>query len=99
MIDEVLNASMELFDSSEIYHKEKADTSVRYGNWDLRNISSNRVSGVMMRVKKQGKLGIASATTLDDPKTLLEAARDSAKHGFPRFKVTLKRPRITPPQG
>lgn len=81
MIDEVLNASMELFDSSEIYHKEKADTSVRYGNWDLRNISSNRVSGVMMRVKKQGKLGIASATTLDDPKTLLEAARDSAKHG------------------
>ncbi len=81
MIEKVLNASLEMFDDSEIYHKEQTNTSIRYGNWDLRRISSDRISGVMMRVKKEGKLGTASATTLDDPKALIDAARDSATLG------------------
>ena len=81
MIEKVINASLELFDDAEIYYKETADTSVKYGNGDLRTISSNRICGVMMRVRKQGRLGTASTTTLDDPQSLLKEAQESAKHG------------------
>lgn len=81
MIDKILNASMELFDDSEIYYKENSNTSVNYGNGDLRAIVSNRVSGIMMRVKKEGKLGTASATTLEAPNALIDEAAESAKRG------------------
>jgi PmbA protein len=81
MIEKVINASLELFDDSEIYFKENSNTSVNYGNGDLRTISSNRISGVMMRVKKAAKLGTASATTLDEPESLLREASESAKYG------------------
>lgn len=81
MIDKIMNASLEMFDSSEIYHTATDDSMVVYGNGELKAISSNRISGVMMRVVKAGKLGIASATTLEDPGELLKRAADSARHG------------------
>jgi PmbA protein len=81
MIEEVINASLELFDDAEMYYKETANTSVRYGNGDLRTISSNRICGVMIRVRKNGRLGTASTTTLDDPQSLLKQAQESARHG------------------
>ncbi len=81
MIEKVINASLELFDDSEIYYKENSNTSVNYGNGDLRTIASNRISGIMMRVKKDAKLGTASATTLDEPEGLLREAQESAKYG------------------
>lgn len=81
MIEKIMDASLEMFDDSEIYHSEKNDTNVLYGNGDLKIISSYHTSGVMMRVKKDGKLGIASATTLDDPRSLLEQAEESARYG------------------
>jgi len=81
MIEKVMDASLEMFDESEIYHKEKQQTKVIYGNGDLKNIESKRINGVMIRVKKQGKLGTASATTLDDPKTVLAEAKASAEKG------------------
>jgi PmbA protein len=99
MIEKLLNASLELFDDSEIYYKEEVNTSVRYGNGDLRSISSNRISGVMMRVKRGGRLGIASATTLDDPLSLLEQAAESARYGdeIPySFSVAAEFPEVKP---
>jgi len=81
MMDKVLAASLEMFDDSEIYHHEQTSTKVVYGNGDLRSISSGRTSGVMMRVRSKGRLGIASATTLDDPASLLTEAAESAKYG------------------
>lgn len=81
MMEKALDASLELFDSSELYHKETLSTKVNYGNWDLRNISSEQLSGVMLRVKKDGRLGTAYTTTLEDPQSLLEAARSSAREG------------------
>lgn len=81
MTEKVINASLELFDDSEVYYKENSNTSVNYGNGELRTIASNRISGVMMRVKKDSKLGTASATTLDEPENILREASESAKYG------------------
>ncbi|MBD3285233.1 hypothetical protein GF359_02405, partial [candidate division WOR-3 bacterium] len=81
MMEKVLNASLEMFDESEIYHKDHVQTVVAYGNGDLKTIDSKRISGVMMRVKKAGKLGTASATNLDTPDAILEEARVSAENG------------------
>ncbi|MBN2378658.1 TldD/PmbA family protein [candidate division WOR-3 bacterium] len=81
MIEKVMNASLEMFDESEIYYKEQKTTKVIYGNCDLKDIESKSISGVMLRVKKQRKLGSASATTLDDPEVILAEARASAENG------------------
>lgn len=81
MIKRIIDASLEMFDDSEVYFTEKDDTNVIYGNGDLKAITSYRTSGAMMRIKKKGKLGIASATTLEQPKDLLDQAAGSAEHG------------------
>lgn len=81
MTERLIEASIELFDDSEVYYKENKDAKVMYANGDFKIISSNHTSGVMMRVKKGSRLGTASATTPDNPKGILEEAGESAKHG------------------
>jgi len=81
MIKNLMDASLEMFDESEIYYKRTNDTSIGYGNWDIRTISSNQLTGTMLRVKKDGRLGLSYATSLDAAKQLLDSAANSAKYG------------------
>lgn len=99
MIERLMEASTELFDDSEVYYKEKKDSKVMYANGDFKIISSGHTSGVMMRVKKNGKLGTASATTPDNPKALLEEAGESARYGAQipySFSLATEFPKVEP---
>lgn len=86
-------------DGGELYYLESESTPVKFKNSKLYSIEHHADKGIALRVIKDGKLGFSLTNRLEDTKTLLNNALETAKLGkevkykFPspsRYRKNLK---------
>jgi len=85
MINEILEIASKYVDSAEVYYLESKSTPVHFDVNKLKSMESKEVTGICLRVIKDGKIGFASTTDMDRNKfaQLVKYAVDIAEFGAP----------------
>jgi PmbA protein len=81
LIDDILSLCRDKTDECDVVVSTGSSIPVEYEANRLKNIHSKQFQSVSLRVIKDGKLGIASTDILDDPKSLVDNAIESASYG------------------
>ncbi len=76
---EILEGALKVCDSAEVYYREILSTTVSIERGKIQEILSNKKNEVSLRIVKDGNMGTAVATSLED-ETLIERALISLKH-------------------
>ncbi len=95
MINEILDIASKYVDSAEVYYLESKSTPVNFESNKLKSVETKDISGVALRVIKDGKLGFSSTTDLEPSKfgQLVKFAVEVAEFGtevdwnFPTNKI------------
>ncbi|MBC7473737.1 MAG: TldD/PmbA family protein [Candidatus Sericytochromatia bacterium] len=95
MINEILDIASKYVDSAEVYYLENKSTPVNFESNKLKSVETKDISGVALRVIKDGKLGFSSTTDLEPSKfgQLVKFAVEVAEFGtevdwnFPTNKI------------
>lgn len=75
----LLENALEICDSAEVYLRKVSSTSVSMLMDEIQGIESEKKTEVSLRIVKDGKMGAAIATSLDD-ETIIERALISLNH-------------------
>ncbi|GAB6109716.1 TldD/PmbA family protein [Fusibacter bizertensis] len=75
----LLENALKVCDSAEVYLRKVSSSSVSMLMGELKNIASEKKTEVSLRIVKEGKMGAAIATSIDD-ETIIERALISLKH-------------------
>lgn len=81
LINDILDLCKGQTDECDVVVSTGSSIPVEYEANRLKNIHSKQFQAVSLRVIKDGKLGIASTDILDDPKSLVDNAIESASYG------------------
>ncbi len=75
----ILENALKVSDSAEVYYREGFSTTVSIERGKIKEILSNKKNEVSLRIVKNGNMGTAVATSIED-ETLIERALISLKH-------------------
>lgn len=75
----ILEKALKVSDSAEVYYREGLSTTVSIERGKIKEILSNKKNEVSLRIVKDGNMGTAVGTSLED-ETLLDRALLSLKH-------------------
>ncbi len=80
-VDAVLRRARAAAQAAEIFATTSRETPVRFEANRLKTIQTREASGVALRLIKDGRIGFASTTRLEDPQALVDAALEVAPFG------------------
>jgi PmbA protein len=83
LAEQLLDMAGERVEQAEVYAYDTADTPVDFEANRLKSLESKESRGVALRVIKDGRVGLASTTKLDDLGTLVDTAIALSQFGAP----------------
>lgn len=87
-MDRLLDLASKVTEGAEVFVVETEDTPVSFEANRLKLLESRQSLGVGLRIIKEGRLGISSATSLEHPEALVEAALEVSQFGaVARFEL------------
>ena len=82
-MDDVLAQAKRVAEEAEVFMVSSEETSVQFEANRLKHIQSKQSSSLALRIIRQGRIGYASTTELDDGQNLVDMAMESAQFGMP----------------
>lgn len=80
-MEEILAKAKSVAEEAEVFMVSSEDTSVQFEANRLKHVQSKQSVSVSLRVIKKGRIGYATATTLDDAGNLVNMAVETAQFG------------------
>ncbi len=86
-MEKILAQAKKVADEAEVFMVSSEETPVRFEANRLKNIQSKQSSSMALRIVRQGRIGYAVTTDLDDSQHLVDMAVETAEFGMPaRFE-------------
>jgi len=82
-MEKILAQAKQAAEEADVFMVSSEETPVQFEANRLKNIQSKQSSSVALRVIKQGKIGYAATTELDDSQSLVNNAVETAQFGMP----------------
>jgi PmbA protein len=82
-MENILAQAKKVAEEAEVFMVSLEETPVRFEANRLKNIQSKQSSGVALRIVRQGRIGYAVTTDLDDSQHLVDMAVETAEFGMP----------------
>lgn len=82
-METILAQAKKVADEAEIYLASTEETSVQFEANRLKHIQSKQSSSIALRMIRQGRIGYAVATELEDGQRLVDMAVETAQFGMP----------------
>jgi PmbA protein len=79
--EKILERAAAAADEAEVFHVTSSSTPVRFEANLVKSVDSNESAGAAVRLIKNGRVGFASTSDLDDIDDLIEAALETAPFG------------------
>jgi PmbA protein len=80
-LDGVLERACAVAQSAEVFAVTQRETPIRFRANRLKSVQTRETSGVALRLIKDGRIGFASTSRLEDPQALVDAALEVAPFG------------------
>src|SRR3989338_3671107 len=80
-MEEILVKAKKVAEEAEVFMVSSEDTSVQFETNRLKHVQSKQSVSVSLRVIKKGRIGYATATTLDNAQELVDNAVETAQFG------------------
>ncbi len=81
ILEEILEKARRVAQEAEVFHLEQVDTPVRFEANQLTSIDTRELTGVALRIIKDGRVGFSATTDLSDLDALVQAAVETAPFG------------------
>jgi PmbA protein len=82
-VENILALARKVSEAAEVFEVAAEETSVQFETNRLKHIQSKQSTGIALRIIKEGRLGYATTTELDDVKNLIDNAVETARFGMP----------------
>ncbi len=82
-MEKILTQAKQAAEEAEIFTVSSEEMPVQFEANRLKNIQSKQSGTVALRIIKQGKIGYAASTELDDSQSLVNNAVETAQFGMP----------------
>ncbi len=87
-MESTLDKAKKVADEAEVFTVSSEETPIQFEANHLKHIQSKQSTSVALRIIKQGKIGYATATRLDDSQSLVDMALETAQFGMTaRFEL------------
>ncbi|MBN2187404.1 MAG: TldD/PmbA family protein [Dehalococcoidia bacterium] len=83
MPQEILHRALKVAEQSEVFSISSRGTSVIFEANELKQIETKESSSIALRIFKDGRVGFATASGVDDIETLLDMAVETSQFGNP----------------
>jgi len=94
-VENILALARKVAEAAEVFTVAAEETSVQFETNRLKHIQSKQSTHLALRIIKEGRLGYATTTELDDVKNLINNAVETARFGMPaKFELP---PRVSYP--
>lgn len=80
-MENVLRQAMKVAQAAELFRTHEVSTPVRFEANRLKSIQTREGTSYALRIVVDGRLGFATATSLEDGQSLVEMARETAQFG------------------
>lgn len=80
-MERILDLARKAAAEAEVYVAESMETPVTFEANRLKTLETKQTVSVSLRIIKDGKIGFASSTRLDDPQALVDMAMETAEFG------------------
>jgi PmbA protein len=81
-LEDILQKAGKTAEEAEVFAVTSEETSVQFESNRLKHIHSSQSTGVSLRLIKDGRIGYASATSLEDTQKLVDMAAETAEFGM-----------------
>ena len=81
ILEEILEKARRVAQEVEVFHLEQVDTPVRFEANQLTSIDTRELTGVALRIIKDGRVGFSATTDLSDLDALVQTAVETAPFG------------------
>ena len=81
-MEDVLKKAKEVAGEAEVYAVTSEETSVQFETNRLKHIHSRQSTSVALRIIKDGRIGYATATDMEDSQNLVDMAAETAQFGM-----------------
>lgn len=81
MIEQLLDRASKVSDQAEVYALRVEETPVSFEANRLKQLQTSETSGIALRIIRNGRVGLAASTRLDDPDSLVNDAVEAATFG------------------
>ena len=79
--EQILERAIISAESAEVFYIEQKDTPVRFEANQLQSIDTRELTGVALRLIKDGRIGFCATTNLNDLDSLIDTALETAPYG------------------
>jgi len=92
-VEKLLALAKKVSEAAEVFAVAAEETSVQFETNRLKHIQSRQSTHLALRIIKEGRLGYATTTEIDDVKNLIDSAAETARFGMPaRFQLPPQTP-------
>jgi PmbA protein len=92
-VEEILEKAQKIAEAAEIFEVSAEETTAQFETNRLKHIQSKQSTHFALRIIKEGRLGYATTTKLDDIRNLTDNAAETAQFGMPaRFEFPSQTP-------
>ncbi len=81
-MESILEKAKKVAEEAEVFTVSSEETPVQFETNRLKHVQSKQSTSVALRIIRQGKLGYATATELEDSQNLVDAAVETAEFGM-----------------
>jgi len=81
-VEKILEQAKRMAEEAEVFAVSSEETPVQFEANRLKHIQSKRSNSVALRIVKQGKIGYATTTEMDDSQSLVNNAVETAQFGM-----------------
>ena len=81
ILEQILEKARRVAQEAEVFHLEQVDTPVRFEANQLTSIDTRELTGVALRIIKDGRVGFSATTDLSDLDGLVQTAVETAPFG------------------
>ena len=81
-MEEILELAKKVAEAAEVFSIASEETQVRFESNRLKQLQTNQSTSVALRIVKNGRVGYATASGEADPRTLVDAAVETAEFGM-----------------
>jgi len=92
-VEDILALSQKVAEAAEVFKVSAEETSAQFETNRLKHIQSKQSTHLALRIIKEGRLGYATTTKMDDVTNLIDSAVETARFGMPaRFELPSSTP-------
>ena len=92
-MENILALARKVSEAAEVFMVSAEETSAHFETNRLKHIQSKQSTHLALRIIKEGRLGYATTTEVDDVKSLIDNAVETARFGMPaRFQLPSSTP-------